>query len=113
MGVFLDTIAAQQRGGQNVLHVVITLERKFFALIFYKFERGPITEVNRQLRPTNDSKNISGFRYKDHTYQPLNLALDIEAGSITYHLSSEFVGDSEMSTVIDTIELERSKRNST
>lgn len=67
--------------------------------------------MNRQLRLTNDSKNISGFQCKDHTYQALNLALDIEAGSITYHLSSEFVGESDMGTVIDTIELERSKRN--
>lgn len=43
---------------------------------------------------------------------PLNLGLDIEADGVTYHLSSEFVGESEMGEILDLIELERNRRNS-
>lgn len=41
-----------------------------------------------------------------------NLGLDIETDGVTYHLSSEFEGTGEMGAVIDTIELERNRRNS-
>ena len=43
----------------------------------------------------------------------MNLGLDVEADGVTYHLSSEFAGEGEMGAVIDMIELERSRRNST
>ena len=42
----------------------------------------------------------------------MNLGLDIEADGVTYHLSSQFVGESEMGAILDLIELERSRRNS-
>ena len=52
---------------------------------------------------------IPGFQ--NHTYQLLNPGLVIEADGITYHLSSQFVGESEMGAVIDLIELKRNRRN--
>ena len=68
--------------------------------------------MNRQLEPTVNPAGIPGFRYGNHTYQLLNLGLEIEADDVTYHLSSEFAGESEMGTVLDLIELERNRRNS-
>ena len=68
--------------------------------------------MKRQFDPVHEPANIPGFQYEDHTYQLLNLRLDIEADGVTYHLSSEFAGEGEMGTVIDMIELERSRRNS-
>ena len=67
--------------------------------------------MKRQFDPIHEPGSIPGFQYKDHTYQLLNLGLDIEADGVTYHLSSEFAGEGEMGAVIDTIELERSRRN--
>ena len=93
---------------------LLLYQNLFDVLISYNtltnLKGGPITGVKRQF--TDESESIFSFLYKNHTYHPLNLGLDIEADGITYHLSSEFVGDSEMGAVIDTIELERSKRNS-
>lgn len=40
----------------------------------------------------------------------LNPHLDVEMDGVTYHLSSKFEGQTEMGTVIDTIELERNLR---
>jgi hypothetical protein len=40
----------------------------------------------------------------------LNLRLDVEIDGVTYHLTSEFSGKSELGEVIDTIELERNQR---
>ncbi len=68
--------------------------------------------MKKQFEPISKPDGVPSFCYKDHTYQLLNLGLDIEADSVTYHLSSEFVGDGEMGTVIDMIELERGRRNS-
>lgn len=58
------------------------------------------------------SGSIPSFHYENHTYQLLNFGLDIEADGVTYNLSSQFVGESEMGAVLDLIELERSRRNS-
>ena len=35
---------------------------------------------------------IPGFQNDNHTYQFLNLGLDIEVDGVTYHLSSQFAG---------------------
>lgn len=64
-----------------------------------------------QFEPADKPGGIPGFRYENHTYQLLNLGLEIEAGGVIYHLSSEFAGEGEMGAVIDMIELERSRRN--
>lgn len=56
--------------------------------------------------------DIPSFQSENHTYLLLNLGLDIEADGVTYHLSSQFAGESEMGTVLDLIELERNRRNS-
>ena len=69
--------------------------------------------MKRQFDPIHEPGNIPGFQYKDHTYRLLNLGLDIDVDGVTYHLSSEFAGKSEMGTVIDMIELEWSRRNPT
>ena len=65
-----------------------------------------------QFKPADKPDGIPGFRYGNHTYQLLNLGLEIEVDGVTYHLSSEFAGEGEMGTVLDRIELERNKRNS-
>lgn len=67
--------------------------------------------MKEQFEPISRPGGVPGFRYKNRTYQLLNLSLDIEADGVTYHLSSEFAGEGEMGAVIDTIELERSRRN--
>ncbi len=67
--------------------------------------------MNKQFEFTNEPDNIPIFRYENHTYQFLNLGLDVNVGGVTYHLSSEFAGEAEMGTVIDLIELERNRRN--
>ncbi len=68
--------------------------------------------MEKQFDTIHEPGNIPSFQYKDHTYHLLNLGLDIEADGVTYHLSSEFAGESEMGAVIDMIELERTRRNS-
>ena len=68
--------------------------------------------MKKRFKHADESKGIPSFQYENHTYQPLNLALDVETDGITYHLSSEFAGEDEMGVVIDLIELERTKRNS-
>ena len=40
----------------------------------------------------------------------LNLGLDVEMDGVTYHLISRFSEKTEMGDVLDTIELERSQR---
>ena len=67
--------------------------------------------MKKQFDLIHEPGNIPDFQYKDHTYQLLNLGLDIEADGVTYHLSSEFAGEGEMGVVIDMIELERTRRN--
>ena len=71
-----------------------------------------VIEMNRQFKPMDRPENIPHFQYKNHTYQLLNLGLDVDADGVTYHLSSEFAGKDEMGAVIDLIELERTRRNS-
>ena len=68
--------------------------------------------MKKKFDPIHEPGNIPGFQYKDHTYRLLNLVLDGDVDGVTYHLSSDFVGKSEMGAVIDMIELERSRRNS-
>lgn len=68
--------------------------------------------MKEQFESTTKTGGIPGFHYENHIYQLLNLGLEIEAGSVTYHLSSEFTGESEMGAVLDLIELERNKRSS-
>ena len=72
---------------------------------------GSTTGLKEQFKTADELDKTPVFRYENHTYQLLNLGLDIDAGGVTYHLSSEFAGEAEMGTVIDFIELERSKRN--
>lgn len=66
-----------------------------------------------QFEPADKLGGIPGFRYGNHTYQLLNLGLEIEADGVTYHLSSQFAGEGEMGAILDLIELERNQRNST
>lgn len=67
--------------------------------------------MKRQFESINKLGGIPGFRYENHTYQLLNLGLEIEADGVTYHLSSEFAGEGEMGAILDLIELERNRRN--
>lgn len=67
--------------------------------------------MKKQYKSTNEPDNTPVFRYENHTYQLLNLGLDVDVGGVIYHLSSEFAGEDEMGVVIDLIELERSRRN--
>lgn len=53
---------------------------------------------------------FSGFQYEGHRSAFLNLGLDVEMDGVTYHLISRFAEKAEMGKVIDTIELERSQR---
>lgn len=81
--------------------------------LFWKYEGGvTIEKLKKQLEATDKPGGIPGFQYENHAYQLLNLGLDIEADGVTYHLSSQFVGESEMGVVLDLIELERNRRNS-
>lgn len=68
--------------------------------------------MKKQVEPVDRSGGIPSFRYENHTYQLLNLGLEIEVDGVTYHLSSEFAGKGEMGAVLDLIELERNQRNS-
>lgn len=68
--------------------------------------------MKRQFESINKSGGIPSFRYENHTYQLLNLGLEIEADGVTYHLSSEFEGKDEMGVILDLIELERNRRDS-
>ena len=67
--------------------------------------------MNRQFESNKGPDSIPIFQHENHTYQLLNLSLDVDMGGVIYHLSSEFAGQDEMGAVIDLIELERSKRN--
>ena len=51
-----------------------------------------------------------GFQYGERRSAFLNLGLDVEIDGVTYHLISRFSDKSEMDEVIDTVELERSQR---
>ena len=51
-----------------------------------------------------------GFEYDGRQSAFLNLSLDVEMDGVTYHLISRFSEKAEMGEVIDTIELERSQR---
>ena len=67
--------------------------------------------MKNHFEPIVEQGGVPGFRYKNHTYQLLNLGLEVQADGVTYHLSSEFEGTGEMGAVIDTIELERNRRD--
>ena len=51
-----------------------------------------------------------GFEYRGCRSAFLNLGLDVEMDGVTYHLISRFSEKTEMGDVLDTIELERSQR---
>lgn len=51
-----------------------------------------------------------GFQFGERRSAFLNLGLDVEIDGVTYHLISSFSEKAEMGEVIDTIELERSQR---
>lgn len=51
-----------------------------------------------------------GFQCGERRSAFLNLGLDVEMDGVTYHLISRFAEKTEMGKVIDTIELERSQR---
>ena len=51
-----------------------------------------------------------GFQYGERRSAFLNLGLDVEIDGVTYHLISSFSEKAEMGEVLDTIELERSQR---
>lgn len=68
--------------------------------------------MKKQFEPISGPGGVPGFRCENRTYQLLNLGLNVEAGGMIYHLSSEFAGRGEMGAVIDMIELERNQRNS-
>lgn len=67
--------------------------------------------MEKQVESIDKLGGIPGFRYGNHTYQLLNLGLEIEVDGVTYHLSSDFAGEGEMGAVLDLIEMERSRRN--
>ena len=51
-----------------------------------------------------------GFAYRGRRNAFLNLGLDVELDGVTYHLISKFSEQTEMGEVLDTIEPERSQR---
>ena len=53
---------------------------------------------------------VPGFECGGHRSVFLNLGLDVEMDGVTYHLISRFSEKTEMGDVLDTIELERSQR---
>jgi len=53
---------------------------------------------------------LPGFEYGGCRGVFLNLGLDVEMDGVTYHLISRFSEKPEMGEVLDTIELERSQR---
>ncbi len=61
----------------------------------------------------NQPGMLPGFLYAGRKFCFLNSGFDVEVGGVTYHLSSEFSDKGEMGAVIEMIELERNKRNST
>ena len=56
------------------------------------------------------AEEYPGFEYDGRRSAFLNLGLDVEMDGVTYHLISRFAEKTEMGKVIDTIELERSQR---
>ena len=53
---------------------------------------------------------LHGFEYGGCRSAFLNLGLDVEMDGVTYHLISRFSETAQMGNVLDTIELERSQR---
>lgn len=51
-----------------------------------------------------------GFEYGGRRNAFLNLGLDVEIGGVTYHLISRFSEKTDLGEVLDTIELERNRR---
>lgn len=51
-----------------------------------------------------------GFEYRGRRNAFLNLGLDVELDGVTYHLISRFSEKTDMGEVLDTIELERNRR---
>lgn len=51
-----------------------------------------------------------GFEYRGRRNAFLNLGLDVEIDGVTYHLISRFSEKAGMGEVLDTIELERNRR---
>lgn len=51
-----------------------------------------------------------GFEYRGRRNAFLNLGLDVELDGVTYHLISRFSEKADMGKVLDTIELERNRR---
>ena len=51
-----------------------------------------------------------GFEYRGRRNAFLNLGLDVELDGVTYHLISRFSEKADMGEVLDTIELERNRR---
>lgn len=62
--------------------------------------------ISRRLRLSCQSRNQS----RSGRSAFLNLGLDVEIDGVTYHLISRLAEKTEMGEVIDTIELERSQR---
>lgn len=59
---------------------------------------------------TSAPDKIPSYQYAGHRGLFLNLRLDVEMDGVTYHLTSEFSEKPELGDVLDTIELERSQR---
>jgi len=68
--------------------------------------------LNEKIEFTNEPGRLPGFQYAGRTFCFLNSGFDVEIGSVTYHLSSEFSDKGEMGAVIEMIEMERNQRNS-
>jgi len=73
-------------------------------------EGSVISELSKRIELSNEPNMLPGFRYDERQFCFLNAGFDVEIGGMTYHLSSEFSGRGEMSAVIETIELERNRR---
>ena len=69
-----------------------------------------MNKTENEIVLTDTLGGIPAFQRNGQTFCLLNAALDVEIDGVTYHLTSEFSEKSEMGSVIDTIELERSQR---
>ncbi len=59
---------------------------------------------------TSPPDKIPCYQYDNRRGLFLNLRLDVEIDGVTYHLVSRFSEKPELGEVLDTIELERSQR---
>lgn len=67
-------------------------------------------EVEKKLVEIAIEGVFPGFEYRGRRNAFLNMGLDVELDGVTYHLISRFSEKADMGEVLDTIELERNRR---